>query len=306
MLYLAPRKYSVRVEKSGFATPLEQVVDLKSGSESKLDFQLVVQKASPAVQAKTLEPDGTLKGLGTLKIEINPSTADVHIKLKRDGDAQDRDITERSLNLPEGNYTVTVSAARYQSASTMVKLIANRTATASLSLKPADAASTPPRDVPAVVFTLEDWKKSGWTTDGYMVTHQGGDFLLAPPEFTQASIQFTVTLLKGKRVEWVLGYQDAKNYLLCQLDEHDFNRVQISNGKHSFTAKVPNQMKRDDPVSISISVVNRAVVHRILRGQQWTVLDGWEVQGGVPNGKFGFHVPGRDRIGLMDFRWMAK
>jgi hypothetical protein len=32
------------------------------------------------------------------------------------------------------------------------------------------------------------------------------------------------------------------------------------------------------------------------------VCDDWEPSVGMPPGKFGFHIPGRDEIGLTDFR----
>ncbi len=41
LLYLLPKSYSVRVERSGFITPPEQTVELKRGQEAKLQFQLL-------------------------------------------------------------------------------------------------------------------------------------------------------------------------------------------------------------------------------------------------------------------------
>src|SRR5205085_10805132 len=41
VLYLAPKPYTVRVEKEGFAPAAEQVVRLKNGEESKAEFKLL-------------------------------------------------------------------------------------------------------------------------------------------------------------------------------------------------------------------------------------------------------------------------
>lgn len=49
LLYLLPKSYSVRIEKSGFTTPPEQTVELKRGQEAKLQFQLL-----PAPKTATL------------------------------------------------------------------------------------------------------------------------------------------------------------------------------------------------------------------------------------------------------------
>jgi hypothetical protein len=39
--------------------------------------------------------------------------------------------------------------------------------------------------------------------------------------------------------------------------------------------------------------------------QKWQEVDKWETPGGGLRGKFGFHVPGKDQLGVSDFRFSA-
>ena len=233
-LYLPAKKYSVRVHKDGFAAPPEQVVDLRKGQESQIEFHFASPKATLAIHrglpgaeilvdgkhvglvrsdgefsaayidpgkhsiqirhdryktiqsdqlfanGKAIELDGTMQGLfGTLKIEVSPVLTDLHLRIRRQGEPQDRDIKETTLSLPEGTYIVLASAPKYQDAAVTVRITPDGTSVASLSLRALDlpvAKVTPPPKPALASFLLNDWLKSGWTRDGTSITHQGGGF----------------------------------------------------------------------------------------------------------------------------------
>jgi len=155
---------------------------------------------------------------------------------------------------------------------------------------------------PAELFTLENWIEFGWKRDGIGVTRQGGEFVLAPPILTSATVQFNVILLRGKRIEWVAGYRDKNNYDLFQADETSFTRVPIDNGKRGKPVKVSYQGKRDSYNTFVVRIAPRSIVNSMLRDQQWNPLDDWQPAKGVTSGQFGFHIPGKDQISLSDFR----
>ena len=156
-------------------------------------------------------------------------------------------------------------------------------------------------------FVLNDWLKTpGWTRDGSTLTHQGGDFVLAPGELTAANVQFTVILLRGKRIEWVAGFRDAKNYYLFQMDDTNFTRTEVADGRHLKTFKVPHGAKRDAYNSFSIDISAKGISHGILRDGKWVALDNWLPSSGTAAGQFGFHIPGRDQIALSDFHLVPK
>jgi len=58
-------------------------------------------------------------------------------------------------------------------------------------------------------------------------------------------------------------------------------------------------------MSFTIDVTPTAVIHSVQQGGQWVILDNWEISGSLPHGKFGFHIPSSDEIGLTDFRLAA-
>jgi len=358
-IYLAPKSYSVRVQKEGFGPTPEQTVDLRGGSEAKVEFKLVRELATLAIHrgvpgsevwldgnrigvvrpdgefsaaniqpgthtisirngrykplqsdetfvaAKTMDLGGNLQSLdGVLKIELNPRVADVHLRLRREGDPQDREITDTTLSLPEGTYTVSGSAAGYQNALTTVTVTGDGTANAILALKHVEPVASAPV-VKESGFLLADWLKTGeWTRDGDALLRRGGEFVLAPVDFRQANLRFSVRLLHGKRIEWVLGFRDPRNYVLFQLDGSHFERAELMDGKKGKTFRVPYAMKKDGWVRINIAVSTKGIVHGIgaapANGQ--APLDDWQPSGGPPKGRFGFHIPGHDEISLNDFQ----
>jgi hypothetical protein len=259
---------------------------------------------------KSIELDGTLQSaFGTLKIEMNPQVADLHLKIRRQNDNQERDVKETTLSLPEGIYTVFASAPRYQDTTATVRVTPDNTSVATLLMKVVPV-------VPAVIvappaapsgFTLNDWFKTGeWTRDGQTLRRQGGNFVLVPLNLTAATIRFTGMVLRGRRLEWVAGYRDEKNYYLFQMDDTNFNRTEIADGKRSKTAKVAHQAHRDAYSTFTIEITPRGISHTISHDQSSLALETWEPANGFPPGKFGFNISGRDEIGLTEFRLTPK
>jgi serine/threonine-protein kinase len=359
VVYLVPKKYTVTMQKDGFAPTPPQTVDIKRGVETKASFDLQPAKATllvhrappgtdvlldgarvgsanpdgefqiPSVEpgrhtvtlrhdrfkplqsdqtfasAKTVELQGALEAMvmtGTLRFDVTPAGVDAHLRIRREGDAQDRDVTGASVSLPEGTYTVTATAPQFQNATAQVRITAGGAATASLPMRRAEAPKVPTKAA-ATAFSLDDWMKtSGWVQATGMITHRGGDYVLAPVDIDpQGTVRFTVVSMRGRRVEWVVGFQDDRNYFLFQLDDKNLTRYQITNGSKLAQVKAPHGLDRKKPMGISINIAPRSVSTSVLRGGQWVVIDNWEVSGGV-HGKFGFHTPGSDEIGLEEFR----
>ena len=87
--------------------------------------------------------------------------------------------------------------------------------------------ASPPRE-----FSLNDWLAlPGWTPDGTLIKHQGGDFVLAPLDFARGTVEFTALALKGKSIGWVVAYRDPRNYTLFELDDKNLIRTQVENGR---------------------------------------------------------------------------
>jgi hypothetical protein len=361
IVYLVPRKYTVRMQKDGFAPTAEQTVEVRRGEETRLKFDLLPAKATLAVHrappgtevwvdgarvgtaqadgefsigtldpgkhtvslrhdrfkplqselafasGKTVELQGTLEAAiltGTLKIDVTPQV-DVRLRLRREGESQEREVSGGTLNLPEGSYTVTGSAPQYQSASATVRVTANSTATASLVLRRLEAGP-PPKAAPTPagpVFVLDDWMKTpGWVNQGGLLAHHGGEFVLAPPDFPQGTIRFTAVVLKGKRLEWVIGYRDTNNYLFFQVDDKNYTSYEMANGKRAPHLKAGHKLDRKQPMTFSISITPKGVATSALQEDRLVTLDDWNVAAPLLRGKFGFHIPDGDTIGMKSFQ----
>ncbi len=256
---------------------------------------------------KTIELEGALQSLmGTLKIEVTP--ADAKVRVRKLGEQQDQDVRDLTMSLAEGMYTVSASAPRYQDAQTTVRVPAGGFATAQLPLRRVESNQPKVTPQPPITtemhpaFGLEDWLKSGWTREGSAITRIGGDNVLIPLDLSRATVQFTVSLLKGKRIEWMAAYRDPKNYDLFQVDDTNFTRTDVVNGRHGKTFKVPHGTKIQSYNTFSIRITPQGIVHSILKEQQWKPLDDWHPTDGVAAGKFGFHIPGKDQLSLNDFK----
>jgi hypothetical protein len=130
--------------------------------------------------------------------------------------------------------------------------------------------------------------------------------VLAPGKFSTANIQFRVTLLHGRRIEWVAGFRNRSNYYLFQIDETNFNRIEVADGRRVKTFKTPHGANRDQYNTFGIDLSPKAIGHGILRSGKWALLDNWQPPGGVAAGQFGFHIPSRDQIELSEFRLTVK
>jgi non-specific serine/threonine protein kinase/serine/threonine-protein kinase len=152
-----------------------------------------------------------------------------------------------------------------------------------------------------VAFLLEDWLRTpGWRREGSLVRRRGGDFVLASPVFARGSVEFTVTALRGDRLAWALEYRDLANYLLFELDENNLTAHRLAEGRRTRMFAAPHGLPRGAAVRARIQVTGTAILQSVFRDGDWRPA-GEPIPGPAP-GRFGFHVPGRDEIGLSDFR----
>jgi serine/threonine-protein kinase len=246
---------------------------------------------------EAVELDGTLSSLnGTLEISVEPAGVTPRLTLRHDRETQERPITSRTMTLPEGTYTVTARADGYQEFAATVRVVANTTSAAKITLSRQPQASTRP------ISLLSALAQSGWVQEGNLLTHRGGDFVLVPQDPRPGTYQFTIFLQNGRRLEWVVNFKDEKNYVLFQLERNQLNRSEVVNGQRSKPVRLRHDAKLNEFLTVSVEVSSDTILHRLYHNQQWSVLDTWKVPGAsFSQGKFGFHIPGRDKIGLSSF-----
>ena len=279
----------------------------------KNDRFRTIQAEYEFAPGKSIALEGAMQSaVGTLKIDVSPPVDGLQLRLLRDGEAREQITTEKVLSLPEGNYRVTGSAPQYQDAVVTVHLTAGGEIAARLTLK--RVAAPPSQSTAQAAFSIEEWAKAGgatasssnWVRDGALWVKRGGEFVVAPidPQLPGTYI-FTVILLKGKRLEWVVNYKDDKNYGLFQLDDKNLVRTHFVNGKKIESIKRPLSMKISDYVTVMIKVTPSSIVHSFRVQKDWKVADKWDRPGEGLQGKIGFHVPGKDQIGVSQFSFTA-
>jgi len=173
----------------------------------------------------------------------------------------------------------------------------------STSFRPVPFPSNPFQSPLTTVFSLDDWLKTpGWNRNGQILERKGGEFVLASPVFSSARIVFSIYALKAKRLEWVAGYRDPQNYYLFEVDDKNFYRSEFMENKRSEPVKVPHGLDLKSYMGFALTISSRGIQSEVARDQRWQVIDNWDIPGGPGRGKFGFHIAGKDEIGLGDFK----
>lgn len=230
-------------------------------------------------------PDMALEpATGELKITFAP--ADARVALVK-GDLLKMVSSGVPLNLDAGTYTLTARTADRITRSGTIEVVAGQTKTLDLSLAPNG---------------MSKWDDpGGWKHEGDSFIRKGGDFVLYGVVPTSGSFVFSAMPAKG-RLQWLLNYTDAKNYLLLQMDDNNFYRSVIRNGQKMDEIIVPHKVDKKSLRTVQIRVSPTEIIHQIKEGEIWRVLDRWTQPGAnLSQGKFGFYLPHNDQVALSSF-----
>ena len=251
----------------------------------------------------TVEIDGALEQEpGTLRINVIPPDLNVALTLRRKGKTAARTVSDRTLSLSPGTYTVAASAAGYRDYAATARLDPGQSKTVSLLMELDESQSREP------ISALEEWGKGGgWMREGPLLVRRGGKFVLAPIKPGPGTYSFTAILKKGRRLEWVVNYRDERNYLLYQLGKNFFHRIQVREGERSTPVKLRHSLHHNEFVTVRIEVSGDSIVQRAQQNDRSVLLDEWKHSGaGFTRGQFGFHVPSRDQIALREMSFIPK
>jgi serine/threonine protein kinase len=223
---------------------------------------------------------------GELRITFTP--ADAQVSLAKAGETPTKVASGGTMSLPAGSYTLTAKTADNFTRSSTVEVAAGQSKSLDLALA-ADGMSK--WDDPA-----------GWKQENQSFIHKGGDFVMYGLSPTTGTFVFSAMLTKGHRMQWVLNYTDAKNYLLFQMDDNNFYRTVIRNGEKTDEAKIPSKGDKKSFRTLQIRVQQNEITHQIKQGNGWVVLDRWTQAGSnLSLGRFGFYIPGSDQVALSSF-----
>jgi serine/threonine protein kinase len=223
---------------------------------------------------------------GELKITFTP--ADAQVTLNKAGEAATKVSSGTALSLPAGSYTLTAKTADNFTRSSTVEVAAGQSRSLDLPLAPSGMAK---------------WNDpTGWKEEKGWFVRKGGDFVMYSVSPTTGTFVFSGMLTKGHRLQWMLNCTDADNYVLFQMDDNNFYRTVVKNGKKGDEAKIPYKSGKKTFRTLQIRVTPNEIVHQIRQGDGWVALDRWTEPGSnLSLGRFGFYIPGNDQVALSSF-----
>lgn len=173
-------------------------------------------------------------------------------------------------------------------------------------------------------FGMDRWENaSSWTEQGGWYTHRGGGFVLYDAPTHSGEYVFTLRFKRGHwysgghREKWAIGYVDAKNYILIELDGKFLYRTIVVNDQKESLPKVPHKIGDAQSVTFSLDVEPSGFTHRytLPGGHGWQSLDTYPSPGqpslqakpkSFAEGKFGFYLPNEDTIEISNFSFYPK
>jgi eukaryotic-like serine/threonine-protein kinase len=226
------------------------------------------------------------------ELKINFTPPDAQVTLSKPGESPTKVSSGAPLSLPGGSYMLTAKTADGVTRSSTLEVIAGQPRTLDLALAPDGMSKW---DDPA-----------GWKQDKGAFVRKGGDYVLYGVAPATGTFLFSAQLQKGHRLQWVVNYVDANNYILCQMDDNNFYRTVIKNGQKTDEIKVPQKGEKKSFRPLQVRVEPGQITQQLKQGENWLTLDRW-TQGDatLSAGKFGFYIPGNDQIALSSFSHYA-
>jgi hypothetical protein len=242
---------------------------------------------------------------GTIRLNVTPASA--QLTIKGPGDAAPKPFSGNTLQLPEGTYVITAKAPNYADRSQTVVLASGETKSVDIPLteqKQAQKQAEPARRTGG----MADWDEPGqWIPEGGWYKRKGGNLVTYGITPTQGTFSFNISRIDGRRLQWAVDIQDARNYVHFQLERKNFIRREIINGKDRNEFKVEHKLPDTKNYSVQIEVTPTSIKTYLLDGANWKNIDSWTTGNrNLTQGKFGLYIPGGDTFGLTNFRFIPK
>jgi hypothetical protein len=226
--------------------------------------------------------EAQLKPFGTLVFEVKPPEA--KLTIQRQGEAL-REISDKTLHLRGGAYTVTGVAEGYEPYSHVEQVVPGESQNVSVVLtrKEKPVVQEKRLEITDLFGNSKNWKRQD---DGFWI--HDGTLWLKQPYFTHIFevLKPKKGMLRQGKVSWRI-YIQGDDYIECQLDDSTFYRKTIIGGKASAQQKMPH--KADGSfVRLEITVAPDGVTQKI--GQMVDNFPG-KIEGRAGfDGKFGLRL----------------
>lgn len=240
------------------------------------------------------------QAISTIRLVLNTPLGDTRLSIKRDSDAQARTITDPVINgLPPGTYTITARSNGYNERSVTVNLPGGETRNVDLALTKAAVVVQQQTQQGGGIADLD----GNFTREGSAYVLKGSAVAAYKAAQTNGTFTFTVKPIRGKRVRWMVGAKDSRNYAYFEMEKNKLTRRDVQNGNNKKLDE--SKFNQQDEFQVQIDVRNGSVVHKVSIGGNWTVVDNWvDASRNFADGRFAFVVEGRDEIAISDFKFV--
>ncbi|MBI2686005.1 MAG: PEGA domain-containing protein [Acidobacteria bacterium] len=250
--------------------------------------------------------DVTLSAAGaTLRLNVTPASAQVTIK--GPSDAAPRPVNGNTLQLGEGTYVITAKAPNYADRSQTVVLASGDNKSIDLPLTEQKTAQKqqPPQRRTGGMADFDD--AGAWIPEGGWYKRKGGGVVTYAITPTQGMFTFNISRIEGRRLQWVVDVQDARNYVQFVLERKNFIRREVINGRDRNEFKMEHKLPDTKNYSVQVDISPNTVKTFILDGTEWRTIDSWSTNSRtLTQGKFGLFIPSNDVFGLTNFRFIPK
>jgi len=225
------------------------------------------------------------------ELHINFTPAEAQVTLTRAGEPPVKAASGSALSLPAGAYTLSARTADGLVRSSTLETTAGQSRNLDLSLAPEG---------------MSKWSDpAAWKQENGVFVRKGGDYVLynapAAGTFVFSAMLTKGAMLAAHKLQWVVNYTDPNNCVLFQIDDNNFYRTDVRDGKKT-DAKIPHKGEKKSFHTLQIRVTPTEIVHQIKQGETWVVLDRYTLPGtDLSAGKFGFYIPGGDQVSLASF-----
>ena len=284
--------------------PGEHVVELR---RDRMSPKRIPRQFRAGETIELSGPDVILSAAGgTIRLNVTPASA--QITIKGPSDAAPRPVTGTTLQLGEGTYIISAKAPNYADRSQTVIVANGDNKTVDIPLTE-QKQSAKKDNIPARrTGGMADWDDPGqWVPEGGWYRRKGGGVVTYGITPAQGTFSFNISRIDGRRLQWAVDIQDARNYVQFQLERKNFIRREIINGREHNEFKTEHKLPDTKNYMVQIEVTPTVVKTFLLDGTEWRTIDSWSTNSrNLTQGKFGLVIPGGDIFGLTNFRFIPK
>jgi hypothetical protein len=273
----------------------------------KKDAYKPLSREITVTAGKQVDIDAPLQMLsGTVKVSIAPQDVQPALSWHREGEDATQPFTGNSVSLPEGTYTISGRAPDYEEAKTIVKVVSGKDVAAVLVFKKSAGKATA-GELPRSLSLADVEKAGGWSKENNILMRVGGNYVLLPVSTGPGTYSFTAMMQKGKRLDWVFAFTDAKNHIAYELNDDHLDRMEYIEGKRQNQNKPKLRVKLDQWIQVTVEVTANSIVTSIQQeSNKYAAVDKFDNPKSGVKGKFGFRVPGKDKLAVGGFTYAGK